>query len=74
MSELDNDHSALKQYAQKNIRQFAEDLNKNESQQNKIDQWIRFNAYRLILKIQEKYLNLSVLLLAIGKARNLAEN
>ena len=28
MSELDNDHSALKQYAQKNIRQFAEDLNK----------------------------------------------
>ncbi|WP_407499852.1 DUF445 domain-containing protein [Elizabethkingia anophelis] len=50
MSELDNDHSALKQYAQKNIRQFAEDLNKNESQQNKIDQWIRFNAYRLILK------------------------
>lgn len=50
MSELDNDHSALKQYAQKNIRQFAEDLNQNESQQNKIDQWIRFNAYRLILK------------------------
>ena len=69
MAELDNDHSALKQYAQKNIRQFAEG-EQNESQQNKIDQWIRFNAYRLILKIPEKYLNLSVLLLATGKARN----
>ncbi len=25
-------------------------MNKNEEQQNKIDQWIRFNLYRLVLK------------------------
>lgn len=36
MSELDNDHSALKQYAQKNIRQFAEDLNKMNHSKTKL--------------------------------------
>ncbi|MDE5448702.1 DUF445 family protein, partial [Elizabethkingia meningoseptica] len=49
-AELEGENSKLKVYAQKNIRQFAEDLNKNEEQQNKIDQWIRFNLYRLVLK------------------------
>ncbi|WP_185287132.1 DUF445 family protein, partial [Chryseobacterium indologenes] len=42
-AELEGENTKLKVYAQKNIRQFAEDLNKNEEQQNKIDQWIRFN-------------------------------
>ncbi|OPC04280.1 hypothetical protein BAS10_14465 [Elizabethkingia meningoseptica] len=49
-AELEGENSKLKVYAQENIRQFAEDLNKNEEQQNKIDQWIRFNLYRLVLK------------------------
>jgi len=48
--ELDAENSTLKKYVKKNISQYAQDLNADEELQSKIDRWIRYNAYRMILK------------------------
>jgi uncharacterized membrane-anchored protein YjiN (DUF445 family) len=42
MKELQEDHSALKNYLSKNLNEFAQNLKTDENLQNKIDHhWVR---------------------------------
>lgn len=52
--ELAEDSSGLKKYLFKNIGQLADNLKHDEKLQNKIDSWVRLNAYRYILKNASK--------------------
>lgn len=48
--ELEEEHSSLKKYFQKNLAELSENLKTDEKFQNKIDHWIRVTAYKYILK------------------------
>ncbi len=48
--ELEEEHSALKNYLKKNLTELSENLKTDEKFQNKIDNWVRVTAYKYILK------------------------
>ena len=48
--ELEEEHSALKNYLQKNLAELSENLKSDPIFQNKIDHWIQVTAYKYILK------------------------
>ncbi len=48
--ELEEEHSALKNYLQKNLAELSENLKTDPIFQNKIDHWIQVTAYKYILK------------------------
>ncbi|SIS65616.1 Uncharacterized membrane-anchored protein YjiN, DUF445 family [Kaistella chaponensis] len=48
--ELEEEHSALKNYLRKNLAELSENLKTDEKFQNKIDNWVRVTAYKYILK------------------------
>ncbi|MGA9213537.1 DUF445 domain-containing protein [Kaistella sp.] len=48
--ELEEEHSALKNYLQKNLAELSENLKTDPVFQNKIDHWVRVTAYKYILK------------------------
>ena len=48
--ELEDEHSALKNYLQKNLAELSENLKTDPIFQNKIDHWIQVTAYKYILK------------------------
>lgn len=50
MKELQEDHSALKNYLLNNLNEFSQNLKTDENLQNKIDHWVRVTAYKYILK------------------------
>ncbi|WP_312297143.1 DUF445 domain-containing protein [Chryseobacterium sp.] len=58
MKELQEDHSALKNYLSKNLNEFAQNLKTDENLQNKIDHWVRVTAYKYILKNTHQFGNL----------------
>ncbi|WP_153397253.1 DUF445 domain-containing protein [Chryseobacterium vaccae] len=58
MKELQEEHSALKNYLSKNLNKFAQNLKTDESLQNKIDHWVRVTAYKYILKNTHQFGNL----------------
>lgn len=54
LEEIALQDSKLKRYVKQNITRYAQDLNHNAELQHKIDQWIRYNAYRITLKNADK--------------------
>lgn len=50
VKELETENSALKNYIRKNIIELSHNLQTDEKLQHKIDHWIRFTAYKYILK------------------------
>ena len=48
--ELEEEHSPLKNYLQKNLAELSENLKTDPIFQNKIDHWIQVTAYKYILK------------------------
>jgi uncharacterized membrane-anchored protein YjiN (DUF445 family) len=54
LSDLSAEKSAVKLYIKKMVAEIATSLKQDEVMQNKIDGWIRFNLYRLILHNTEK--------------------
>ena len=48
--ELEEDHSALKNYLRKNLTELSENLKTDPIFQNKIDHWVQVTAYKYILK------------------------
>lgn len=48
--ELEEEHSALKNYIKKNLVELSTKLKTDEQFQNKIDHWIRVTAYKYILR------------------------
>ncbi|WP_160137154.1 DUF445 domain-containing protein [Chryseobacterium sp. c4a] len=58
MKELQEDHSALKNYLSKNLNEFSQNLKTDENLQNKIDYWVRATAYKYILKNTHQFGNL----------------
>ncbi|WP_374444157.1 DUF445 domain-containing protein [Epilithonimonas sp.] len=50
LKELSDEESRLKSYARKNINEFVDNLRNDEKFQNRIDHWVRFTAYKYILK------------------------
>ena len=48
--ELEEEHSALKNYIQKNLKELSQNLQSDEKFQKKIDGWVRATAYKYILK------------------------
>ena len=53
--ELLQDNSALKNYVRKNIAEFSENLRTDENLQHKIDAFVRYTAYKYILKNTNKF-------------------
>lgn len=53
--ELLQDNSALKNYVKKNISEFSENLRTDENLQHKIDAFVRYTAYKYILKNTNKF-------------------
>lgn len=49
-SELDHDHSAMKNYVRKNLKSLAENLVSDADLKNKVDRWVRFTAYKYLLR------------------------
>jgi uncharacterized membrane-anchored protein YjiN (DUF445 family) len=47
---LEEEHSPLKNYLQKNLAELSENLKTDPIFQNKIDHWIQVTAYKYILK------------------------
>lgn len=58
MKELQEEHSALKNYLSKNLDEFSQNLKTDENLQNKIDHWVRVTAYKYILKNTHQFGNL----------------
>ena len=50
IKELETENSALKNYIRKNIIELSHNLQTDEKLKQKIDHWIRFTAYKYILK------------------------
>lgn len=50
IKELETENSALKNYIRKNIIELSHNLQTDEKLKHKIDHWIRFTAYKYILK------------------------
>lgn len=50
IKELETENSALKNYIRKNIIELSHNLQTDEKLQHKTDHWIRFTAYKYILK------------------------
>ena len=53
--ELIQEHSSLKNYLNKNIAEFSENLRTDEKLQHKIDHWVRVTAYKYILRNTNKF-------------------
>ena len=53
--ELIQEHSSLKNYLHKNIKEFSENLRTDEKLQHKIDHWVRVTAYKYILRNTNKF-------------------
>jgi uncharacterized membrane-anchored protein YjiN (DUF445 family) len=53
--ELAQEHSSLKNYLKKNIAEFSENLRTDENLQHKIDAFVRYTAYKYILKNTNKF-------------------
>ena len=53
--ELIQEHSSLKNYLNKNIAEFSENLRTDEKLQHKIDHWVRVSAYKYILRNTNKF-------------------
>ncbi len=58
MKELQEEHSALKNYLLKNLSEFSQNLKTDENLQNKIDHWVRVTAYKYILRNTHQFGNL----------------
>ena len=56
--ELEEEHSALKNYIKKNLTELSQNLKDDENFQNKIDHWVRVTAYKYILKNTHQAANL----------------
>ncbi|QCX53157.1 DUF445 domain-containing protein [Elizabethkingia sp. JS20170427COW] len=54
LEELRKPNSTLKKQIQNSLQQFAQQLNSDPSLQRKLDHWIRYNSYKLILKNAQK--------------------
>lgn len=50
LSDLSAERSAVKLYLKKTVKEMVQNLKNDEPLRNKIDGWIRFNAYKYILK------------------------
>ena len=53
--ELIQEHSSLKNYLNKNIAEFSENLRTDEKLQHKIDHWVRVTAYKYMLRNTNKF-------------------
>lgn len=54
MDDLSQDRSAVKSYLGKTLKEIVQNLQDDGELRNKIDGWIRFNAYRYTLKNSDK--------------------
>ena len=52
--DIKNEHSFMREYLSKEIKNFATNLNEDVDQQDKIDRFVRYSAYKLILKNSKK--------------------
>ena len=52
--DIKNEHSFIREYLSKEIKNFATNLNEDVDQQDKIDRFVRYSAYKLILKNSKK--------------------
>lgn len=55
ISELEEEQSTLKNYVRKNINEFSENLRTDENLQKKFDHFIRYTAYKYILRNTNKF-------------------
>ncbi|AZB09199.1 DUF445 domain-containing protein [Chryseobacterium sp. G0162] len=73
IKELQEDHSALKNYLSKNLNEFSQNLKTDENLQNKIDHWVRVTAYKYILKNTHQFGNLISTTVGNWKGKELSE-
>ena len=52
--DIKNEHSFMREYLSMEIKTFATNLNEDVDQQDKIDRFVRYSAYKLILKNSKK--------------------
>ena len=52
--DIKNEHSFIREYLSREIKTFATNLNEDVDQQDKIDRFVRYSAYKLILKNSKK--------------------
>ena len=52
--DIKNEHSFIREYLSSEIKTFATNLNEDVEQQDKIDRFVRYSAYKLILKNSKK--------------------
>ena len=52
--DIKNEHSFMREYLSREIKTFATNLNEDVDQQDKIDRFVRYSAYKLILKNSKK--------------------
>ena len=52
--DIKNEHSFIREYLGREIKTFAANLNEDVEQQYKIDRFVRYSAYKLILKNSKK--------------------
>nr|WP_315030290.1 DUF445 domain-containing protein [uncultured Chryseobacterium sp.] len=73
MKELQEEHSALKNYLVKNLNEFSQNLKTDENLQNKIDHWVRVTAYKYILRNTHQFGNLISTTVGNWKGKELSE-
>lgn len=54
ITDIESDKSGIKRYLIKTIKEFSLNLNNDEELRNKIDKWIKYNAYNYILRNSQK--------------------
>lgn len=54
LNDLSEERSAVKNYLKKSLKEMVQNLENDEALRNKIDGWIRFNAYKYILRNTDK--------------------
>lgn len=54
LNDLSEERSAVKNYLKKSLKGMVQNLENDEALRNKIDGWIRFNAYKYILRNTDK--------------------
>ena len=54
IGDIESDKSGIKRYLIKTIKEFSQNLNNDEELRNKIDKWIKYNAYNYILRNSAK--------------------
>ncbi len=72
-TELAEEHSALKNYLKKNIAEFAENLRSDENLQHKIDAFVRYTAYKYIVKNTDKFGDLIATTVGNWQGKELSE-